>query len=117
MFDLNFYRQKQASNPNIKIKAFKKTTGISNIREHFCKDHLADWVTICDQLGITITGAHAISLVNQFRESQPGLQLHLMSSEAEPREVFSSEAFYRALAQWIVADDQVYFNHFYSILN
>ncbi|EDR09754.1 uncharacterized protein LACBIDRAFT_325522 [Laccaria bicolor S238N-H82] len=66
------------------------------------------WVEGCDQLEVPITAAAVKYQVTQHRlqqGSQQGQQTHPDSNTPQPQ-AFSQEAFFDALVEWIVADDQ-----------
>jgi hypothetical protein len=83
------------------VSSFGENTGITNIRDHLAKYHITDWVKACDEMGITIGGSKAQIAVRKFRKLPGPTDL-----EAE-RPNFSKEAFVDALAEFVVADDQV----------
>lgn len=96
----------------MQVHEWKPKTSTTNIREHFCKAHMADWVSACDKAGIEISGKTALQAVAEFRANpQTGQNLR---GEGNKRLPFSDEAFVNALVDWIVSDDQVI--HLFSYL-
>jgi hypothetical protein len=48
------------------VSSFGENTGITNIRDHLAKYHIADWVKACDEMGITIGGSKVQIAVRKF---------------------------------------------------
>ena len=64
-------------------------------------EHIAEWVTGCDDLNIKIIAQAALPAVREFRnEPEP------TSLEGE-RQEYTKEAFVEAILEFIVGDDQV----------
>ena len=64
-------------------------------------EHIAEWVTGCNDLNIKITAQAALPAVHEFRnEPEP------TSLEGEHQE-YTKEAFVEAILEFIVGDDQV----------
>jgi hypothetical protein len=61
--------------------------------------HIKDWLAGCERLGISITAKEAMEAIAAFRGVTPNSQT--------PRPLFTSEHFINALAEFIVATDQV----------
>ena len=66
------------------------------------KEHLAKWVSTCDQNKIKINAQTVVKEVNAYcseESTEPG---------ALPAQVnYSREAFVDAILEWIIAEDQV----------
>jgi len=64
-------------------------------------EHIAEWVTSCDDLNIKITAQAALPAVCEFcNEPEP------TSLEGE-RQEYTKEGFVEAILEFIVGDDQV----------
>jgi hypothetical protein len=95
------YRHVHESNPSHTVADFSLTTGTSNLRKHLYNDHLEQWVSSCDSLGVKITAQAALPFVKKFRQEPADTPLE---SEHPP---YSKEAFVEAILEFIVGDDQV----------
>jgi hypothetical protein len=73
------------------------------LRKHLFTDHIAKWITSCEDLNISITAAAAVEAIRKFRKEPAATSL-----ETE-RPQYSKEAFIDALVDFIAADDQVCF--------
>ena len=60
IFDLIFYREIHSTDPSHHVTDFSNTTSTSNLWKHLFTDHIANWITSCDQLNISITAAAAV---------------------------------------------------------
>ena len=68
-------------------------------------EHIGDWVTSCDKLGIKITAEMVTKEVANFRgESE---QSGCDANKKPERRNYSREAFVDAILAWVVTDDQV----------
>lgn len=80
---------------------FAVTTGTGSLRKHLSGEHIEEWVTSCDDLGIKITAEGALPAVREFHaETEP------TSLEGE-RQEYTKETFVEAILEFIVGDDQV----------
>lgn len=96
-----FCRQLKESIPDHNISTFGRSTGISVLRKHLLKNHIEQWVTICDNLKIPITAKSAEEAVRVFRKEPAP------TSFETHRPTYSKEAFVDAIVDFIVGDDQV----------
>jgi hypothetical protein len=76
------------------------------LRQHLCKFHLDEWVDECDKHGYKITAKEAQAAVDTYRRRK-GQTRAQASTNPGPRKKYSNEAFVDALAEFIIADDQV----------
>ena len=68
-------------------------------------EHIGDWVTSCDKLGIEITAETVAKAVTNFRgESE---QPEYGTNKKRKCRNYSHEEFVDAILAWVVADDQV----------
>ena len=98
---------------NHPVARFRDSTGTSSIRRHLYDLHLSEWISICDQYNIPITGKTARDRVNDYRlaqRTQASVDQGAFSPLDSERREFSKEVFVEALVEWIVADDQVRFS-------
>ena len=96
-----FCRQIKESTPDHKISTFGRSTSISVLRKHLLKNHIEQWVTICDNLKIPITAKSAEGPLRIFRKEPDPTSL-----ETE-RPTYSKDAFVDAIVDFIIGDDQV----------
>jgi hypothetical protein len=95
------FRHAHKSDSSHAIAEFAITTGTGSLRKHLFGEHIEEWVTSCDNLGIKITAEGALPAVREFR------------AEPEPtpleggRQEYTKEAFVEAILEFIVGDDQV----------
>ncbi|KAM6494641.1 hypothetical protein JOM56_009264, partial [Amanita muscaria] len=82
------------------VANFSTNTGTFNLRKHLYTDHLAQWVTSCDNLKIEITAKAALPFVRKFRQEPVDTPL-----ESE-RPEYSKKGFIEAILEFIVGDDQ-----------
>jgi hypothetical protein len=68
--------------------------------------HIQDWVAECKKLNLTIQAKDALDAIAKLH----GIQLE---SQVQQRPHFTPQHFVDALAKFIVATDQVYFNSFH----
>jgi hypothetical protein len=97
---LNFFTSDSSKQ---KVHTYGKSTSISILRKHLYIHHLMEWVAECKKLNLTIKAKDALEAIAAFQGTQ-----------AEPqdpqRQQFTPEHFVNALAEFIVATDQVYFH-------
>ena len=96
-----FFRKEHEANHKHEVVSFSGVTGISNVCRHLFKHHIGDWVKACDDLKIPIHGADARVAVRKFKN------LPMPTDLEADRPEYSKEAFTDALAEFVVADDQV----------
>jgi hypothetical protein len=83
------------------VTSFGKNTGPTNIKKHFWKVHIEDWIQGCQDKGAPITGEAALCAVRMHRNLPEPTDL-----EAD-RTKFSKDAFADALTELVVGDDLV----------
>jgi hypothetical protein len=90
-----------ATDPAHRGVHFSSTTSTGVLRRHLYENHIGLWLKGCADQGIDITA----------QEAQPAIQAYHNAPEASQLEVmrppYSKEAFFDALVEFIVADDQV----------
>ena len=59
-------RHKHASGNRKNIHSFGLNTGTTTLRRHLVSEHIGDWVTSCDKLGIEITAETVAKEVTNF---------------------------------------------------
>ena len=96
------------------MTSYGKSTATSTLCKHLYTTHLKDWLDGCRELGISIKAKDAVEAIAASQGVRPG-------SEAPPRPKFTQSNFLNALAEFIVATDQVCLKTFdflfYFILN
>lgn len=70
--------------------------------------HPKEWASECERLGLEIRAKDALEAIAKFLGTRA-------ESQTEQRPKFTQESFINALAEFIVATDQVFFYIFYSI--
>jgi hypothetical protein len=70
--------------------------------------HIEKWISECERLQLTIRAKDALEAIAKFQGTR-------VESQTEQRLKFTQESFINALAEFIVATDQVYSYIFYSI--
>ncbi|KAF8815028.1 hypothetical protein BYT27DRAFT_7080879, partial [Phlegmacium glaucopus] len=98
IFDL-VCRQAHATDPSHHVSDFSVTTSTSGLRKHLFTDHIAEWITSCDDLNIPITAAAAVEAIRKFRKEPETTPL-----ESE-RPQYSKEAFIDVIVDFVVGDD------------
>ena len=89
-----------------KIHSFSLNTGTTTLCRHLVLEHIRDWVTSCDKLGIEITAEMVAKEVANFQgESE---QPEYGTNKKPEHRNYSHEAFVDAILAWVVADDQVH---------
>jgi hypothetical protein len=99
-------RRTHSADSNEPRSKFSTNTSTSSLRAHLFKFHLDEWVEECDKRDIKITAAEAKPSVNSYRR-QKGQTHSCPGADPGTRKKYSNEAFVDALAEFIVADDQV----------
>ena len=80
---------------------YGKITSTTVLRNHLLsKDHIDTWIAECARLGIQITAKSAVEVIAAHQGVAP-------NSQASPRPQFTQERFIDAIAEFIVATDQV----------
>ena len=99
-------RHKHASGNRKRVHSFGLNTGTTTLRQHLVLEHIGDWVTSCDKLGIEITAETVAKEVANFRgESE---QPEYGTNKKPECRNYLREAFVDAILAWVVADDQVH---------
>jgi len=93
--------------PRKDIKCYGKGTGTSVLRKHLADAHIDIWVSGCDKLKISIRAKEVLQAVATYRIKM-GQETFTPTQPTGPE--FSKEAFVDAIAEFIVADDQVIVN-------
>jgi hypothetical protein len=97
------FRSKAQSDSSFKPVLYSKSTSTTGLRKHLLtKDHIDMWIAECKKLGIRITAKEAVEVITAH---QGGTSDH----QAPPRPQFTPERFIDALAEFIVATDQVFY--------
>jgi hypothetical protein len=81
------------------VVVYSKKTSTATLRRHLFSAHIKDWLAECERLGISITAKEAVEAITAFQGIRPNTQT--------PRPQFTSERLINALAEFIVATDQV----------
>ena len=103
-------RHEHASGNRKNIHSFGLNTGTTTLRRHLVLEHIGDWVTSCDKLGILITAETVAKEVKSFRGESEQSEF---SAKKKPKcRNYSREGFVDAILAWVVADDQVR-SHFF----
>ena len=80
---------------------YSKKTSNTGLRKHLLSsDHIDRWIAECKRLGISITAKEAVEAITAHQGVTSDYQ-------SLPRPQFTPERFIDALAQFIVATDQV----------
>ena len=94
-------RHKHASGNRKNIHSFGLNTGTTTLRRHLVSEHIGDWVTSCDKLGIEITAEMVAKEVANFRgESE---QPEYGTNKKPECRNYLREAFVDAILAWVVA--------------
>ena len=98
-------RHKHASGNRKRVHSFGLNTGTTTLRRHLVSEHIGDWVTLCDKLGIKITAETVTKEVANIQgESE---QSECDANKKPERRNYSRETFVDAILAWDVTDDQV----------
>ena len=99
-------RHEHASGNQKCVHSFGLNTGTTTLRRHLVSEHIGDWVTSCDKLGIKITAEMVTNEVTNFQgESE---QSECNANMKPEHRNYSHEAFVHAILAWVVTDDQVH---------
>ena len=99
-------RTLHSADPDEPRSQFSTSTGTGTLRQHLSKFHLDEWVDECDKHGYKITAKEAQAAVDSYRRRR-GQTRAQVGADPGPRKKYSNEAFVDALAEFIIADDQV----------
>jgi hypothetical protein len=99
-------RTLHSADPDEPRSQFSTSTGTGTLRQHLCKFHLDEWVDECDKHGYKITAKEAQAAVDSYRRRKGQTRVQA-GTDPGPRKKYSNEAFVDALAEFIIADDQV----------
>jgi len=78
------------------------------LQRHLFTQHSKEWASECERLQLKIRAKDALEAIAKFQGTTA-------ESLTEQRPRFTQESFINALAEFIVASDQVYLYIFYSI--
>ena len=80
---------------------YSKTTLTTTLRKHLCSEaHIDRWIAECERLGIQITAKEAVETIAAYQGVAPDYQ-------TSSRPQFTQERFVDAIAEFIIASDQV----------
>lgn len=101
--NLTYYsRQAHSIDSAHHVSTFSPNTSTSTLRKHLINDHIEEWISSCEDLGIEITAAAAQAAIRRFRNQPAETPLETN------RPQYSQEAFVDALVEFIVGDDLVW---------
>ena len=80
---------------------FSLKTGTSNLHKHLFTSHVEQWSLACKDMKIPITSKDALEAIRQFNNEPPP-----SPSDSNERPIYSKEAFFDAITEFIVGDDQ-----------
>lgn len=86
------------------MRGYGSSTSTGTLRKHLFTYHIEDWLSECKKLQIRITAKDALAAIAAFQGTRT-------ESQTQPRPKFTQGHFVDALAEFIVATDQVY-SHF-----
>ena len=89
-------------NPTSRVHPYSMNTTTGSLWSHLLKNHMQEWVSECQKLGIVLKGKEGEEAFAQFT----GLPVQ---HQAEARIPFSQVTFLDALMQFIIGTDQVFF--------
>ena len=92
------------ANSALKVTAYSKKTSSTTLRKHLYSIHMKVWLSECKRHDITIIAKDALEAIAAFR----GVAFE---SQTQPRPQFTPTGFINALAEFIVATDQVCLLH------
>ena len=86
---------------------------MSTLQVHLAQFHLGDWVKHCDKEGIPTKWKETEAAVNSYQWKHS--QNSGTNSQLSEQKQFSNKAFVDALAEFIIQDDQVWLNLFFTM--
>ena len=98
--DLRGFRSALEINSARKVAAYGQKTSTTTMRKHLYSSHIEVWLAECERLSVTIVAKDALEAIAAYR----GVRTE---SQTSPRPQFTSARFIDALAEFIVATDQV----------
>lgn len=110
---LTIHRHLHACNSEHKWTKFKSSSLMSTLQVHLAWFHLDDWVKHCDKEGIPTKWKETEAAVNSYQWKHS--QNSGTNSQLGEQKHFSNKAFVDALAEFIIQDDQVWLNLFFTI--
>ena len=110
---LTIHRRLHACDPEHERTKFKSSSSTSTLRAHLARFHLDEWVKHCDKEGIPTKWKETEAAMNSYRRKHG--QSSGTNSQSSERKQFSNEAFVDALAEFIIQDDQVRLNTFFTM--
>ena len=90
------------------MRGYGSSTSTGTLRKHLFSYHIEDWLSKCERLQIRITAKDALAAIAAFQGTRT-------ESQTQQSPKFTQERFVNALAEFIVATDQVY-SYFFSVL-
>ena len=87
------------------MRGYGSSTSTGTLRKHLFTNHIKDWLSECEKLQIRITAKDALAAIAAFQGTRT-------QTQTQHRQKFTQECFVDALAEFIVATDQVY-SHFF----
>jgi hypothetical protein len=97
-------RRIKATNAEHDVTTYGDGSSTGTLRNHLCSEHIDDWVSSCDSMGIPLKAKGIKTAVDNYRQSQGQTTSDGMQ---KPRRQFSKEAFVDSIIEFIIADDQV----------
>lgn len=91
------------------MRGYGSSTATGTLRKHLFSCHIQDWLSECKKLQIRITAKDALAAIIAFQGTRN-------ESHTQQRPKFTQEHFINALAEFIVATDQVYSYFFHAFL-
>ena len=82
------------------MRGYGSSTSTGTLRKHLFSYHIKDWLSECEKLQIRITAKDALAAIAAFQGTRT-------ESQTQQRPKFTQEHFIDALAEFIVATDQV----------
>jgi hypothetical protein len=82
------------------VRGYSKTTSTGTLRKHLYMSHPQLWVSECKRLGLTIRAKEALGAIAAFQDTRG-------EPHTQSRQRFTQEGFINAIAEFIIANDQV----------
>jgi hypothetical protein len=94
-------RSSDQSNGRHMVHKYGSSTSTGTLQKHLYTYHIQDWISECERLQIRITAKDALAAIATFQGTQG-------QTQTQQRLKFTQERFINALAEFIVAKDQVF---------
>ena len=88
---------------------YGSTTSTGTLRKHLFTHHIQDWISECERLQIRVTAKDALAAIATFQGTQA-------QTQTQQRSKFTQEHFIDAIAEFIIANDQVFLIFFLIFL-